>query len=179
MADLAQPATIQWEEFSQLAAVPAHSRVASVVKSPDGRSLSILIEGLDAQCEGNGKKSATAVLVGSIEANIPAKTDWTATRADFRGQLALTNGARATVELGLARSVEGQTTVAPLQGGADSIEFVRTLYSPSETALHTAEGEAPSYAPLTISVQLTLTCPGKDSAALAAVDSVDLELWLR
>lgn len=179
MADLAQPVAIQWEEFSQLAAVPASSRVASVVKSPDGRSLSILIEGLDAHCDGTGNKSATAILVGSIEANIPAKTDWTATRADFRGQVALAGSARATVQLTLARAYESQTMVAPLQGGSDSIDFVRTLYSPAESAFPTAEGEAPSYAPLTISVQLNLACAGKAASALAAVDSIDLELWLR
>ncbi|TPI78495.1 hypothetical protein [Mesorhizobium sp. B2-8-9] len=178
MTDIAETTTIQWGDLSQLAAFPT-STVASVTKSPDGRALSILLEGLEARCDGNGINSATAILVGSIEANIPTATDWTATRADFRGQIALTDGARATIELGLARAVDGQTLVVPLQAGTDSVDFTRTLYSPAEISPLTAEGEAPSYAPLTISIQLTVACAGKASAALAAVDSIDLELWVR
>lgn len=178
MTDLAQTPIIEWEEFSQLAVIPAEAKIASVVKSPDGRSLSILFEGFEARCDGSGKKSAAAVLMGSIEAHLPAKTDWTATRADFRGQVALKDGARATVELGLARAVQGETMVAPLPSDSNSVEFVRTLYSAAEYIPAKADGDVPAYAPLTLSVQLTLSCAG-NSSALAAVDSVDLELWVR
>lgn len=179
MADMPQPAIVEWGELSQLGSVPAQARVAAVVKSPDGRSLSILLEGLHVRCEGNGQKAATAVFVGSIDAKIPAKTDWTATRADFRGQLALTDGGRATVQFGLARGIDGQTFVAPLEGAANSVEFVRTLYSPAEAWPPTGGTESASYAPVTLSIQLTLACPGDSSAGLAAVDSIDLELWVR
>lgn len=179
MADLAQTATIEWGEFSQLAAVPAHSKIASVVQAPDGRSLSILLEGVDARCDGSGQKSATAVLVGSVEANIPASTDWTATRGDFRGQLALSEGARATIQFGLARATDAETMVASLDGGGDSVDLIRTLYSPAEAVWPTVGSEAVSYAPLTVSVQLTVSCAGAASAALVAVDAIDLELWVR
>jgi hypothetical protein len=179
MTDLPQPAIVEWGEISQLASVPAQARAAAVVKSPDGRSLSILLEGLDARCEGKKQKAATAVFVGSIDAKIPAKTDWTATRADFRGQLALTDGGRATVQFGLARGIESQTIVAPLEGDANSVEFVKTLYSPAEAWPQTGGTEGASYAPVIVSIQLTLACPGDSSAGLAAVDSIDLELWVR
>ncbi|RUX34641.1 hypothetical protein EOA23_00920 [Mesorhizobium sp. M2A.F.Ca.ET.042.01.1.1] len=179
MADLPQATVIEWSELSQLAVVPAQARVAAVTKAPDGRSVSILMEGLDARCEGKSQKSATAVLVASIDAKIPAGLTWTATRADFRGQLVLTNGGRATVQLGLARGFDSQTVVSPLEGGEDSLQFVRTIYSPAEIWPQVGETDDVFYAPLTVTIQLTLACPGDPSAGLAALDSVDVELWVR
>lgn len=179
MADLPQTPVIEWAEVLQLVAAPTGAKIASVAKSPDGRSLSILLEGLEVRCEGRGQKTAVAALAGSIAATIPPNTTWTATRADFRGATILTDGGRATIQLGLAQAFEGQSVVFSSSAGPDSVDFVRTLYSPAESWSASPASEMVSYSPLTFSVQLTLACAGESSSAFAAMDGIDVELWAR
>ncbi|WP_269274731.1 hypothetical protein [Sinorhizobium psoraleae] len=104
MADSEQ-AVIEWSDFRILAITPAEANVASSVLSPDGRQLSILIEGLSARIDTTTVPSAVSVLVGSITPKIPQGTTLSAMRADFRGQAILTNGARATIQWALGDQV--------------------------------------------------------------------------
>jgi hypothetical protein len=187
MADIPPPAIIEWADFVPLAAVPAQAKVASVGVAPGGRTLSIILENFEARCDGRGQKTATAYLVGSIEAKIPDEVVWTASKADFSGTMTVTRGARLTVQFGLAQAFAGQTVAAPLEDVfIDGVlqpsdingNLLQTLYSPTETATRPTNGEPPSYAPLTISVQLTVACAGDASSAQAIVDAVDVNLWV-
>lgn len=179
MADVPPP-VIEWAEFVSSTVIPAQAKIAPVSVAPDGRSVSILFEGLEARCDGGRQKTATASLVGSIEPKLPEKTVLKAMRADFRGAAMLTKGGRATVQLGLGQAFDGLTMVAePQQETADSGDFLRSIYSAADSVPVAPGSDTFSYAPITISVQLTIACPGESSSALAVLDSIDLELWVR
>lgn len=178
MADSEQ-GVIEWSDFRILAITPAEAKVASPALSPDGRKLSVLIEGLTARIDIATVPSAVSILVGSISPKVPPGIALSALRADFRGQAILTNGARATIQLGLGRSIDGQTLTSLIPGGEDNVEIVRSLYSPVEATLPNPESGEVTYGAITISIVVTVASTGPESTVLVEFDSVDLELWTR
>ncbi len=170
---------IEWGELEILSITPAGTKVASHTVSPDGRQLSILIEGLTARTDVNDQPSAASVLVGSIAPKIPANTTWCAMRADFRGQAVLQNGARATIQLGIGQAGDSQSLTTPLPSGENNVAIVRSLYSPVEASFPNPESGEVMYGAITISIMVTAVSTGPLSAALIEIDSIDLDLWTR
>ncbi|MFK3967948.1 hypothetical protein ACI2KT_30710 [Ensifer adhaerens] len=175
MADSKQN-VIEWGDFRILSITPPEAKVASPALSPDGRQLSILIEGLTARIDIATVSSAVSILVGSITPKVPHGMSLFAMRADFRGQAILTNGARATIQLGLGRSSDNQTLTSH-SDVEDYVEIVRSLYSPVEATLPNSESGDVTYGAITISIMVTVASTGSESAVLVEFDSVDLELW--
>ncbi|MEH7911810.1 hypothetical protein V7798_32135 [Rhizobium laguerreae] len=170
---------IEWGTFEILSIAPEGARVPSQAVSPDGRQTSLLVEGLTARIDGPGHNAVASVLVGGITPKIPPRATWSAMRADFRGHALLTNGARATIQLGLGRGSDSQTLVAPLPCGETEIEIVRTLYSDVEASSPDPENGEVAYGGITISIMVTVTSIGPNSAALVEFDSIDVDLWMR
>ncbi|WP_018097645.1 hypothetical protein [Sinorhizobium meliloti] len=174
-----EQAVIEWSEFKILSITPTEARVAQPAVSPDGRQISILIEGLTARTDITAQATAASILVGSITPKIPARSTWSAMRADFRGQAVLTNGARTTIQLGLGRASDSQTLTTPLPCGENNVEILRSLYSPVEATLPDSESGEVTYGAITISIMVTVASTGPESAALVEFDSIDLDLWTR
>lgn len=178
MADKEKP-VIEWSEFKILSITPAEAKVARPAVSPDGRQISILIDGLTARANFADQSSAASVLVCSITPKIPSKITWSAMRADFRGQAVLANPARTTIQFGLGRASDSQTLATPLPHGESNIDIVRSLYSPVEATLPDPESGEVMYGAITISIMVTVATTGPESAALVEVDSIDIDLWTR
>ncbi|WP_141471766.1 MULTISPECIES: hypothetical protein [Sinorhizobium] len=121
-----EQAVIDWSEFNVLSITPAEARVVPPAASPDGRQISILIEGFSARIDLKAQPTAVSILAGSITPKIPPGSTWSAMRADFRGHAILTNGARTTIQLGLGLANESQTLTAPLPCGENNVEIVRS-----------------------------------------------------
>jgi hypothetical protein len=173
---------IAWEQVVVQAIFPATAAVDSVAVAPDGRSLSVLLRGLQARCgDAGGGGTASAFLAASIAPQLPGKLDWKATRGEFRGEATIASGARATVTVGLGRAISTRILTAdPSQAGTD-VSMIETVFSDSDAVRvqkPSGEDEA-SFAPLTLTVQISLTCPASASAALVDVESIDVELWVR
>jgi hypothetical protein len=183
------PPVLTWSGFVPIIAAPGDARVVALTPSPDGRALSILLEGFTAQCSSGEPnvpglpasmpqaRTATAMLSGMVLPSLDG-VEWVGTLGTVRGDVVTANGAKVvfTVSIGGSGAVRAYETL-PSDSRIEEA-FQATLFDPGGSRRVVRDGiSGVERTPLLISLLVNTICPSDAAYAGAWIDSVDLSLW--